>query len=726
MAIEDLTIEIGTTVTGEDDIDSLIGSLESLDAAESDVDPVSIDVEVEDDAQAIADIASITTAAEAADQTITIDTDIDDDALDALTLPDDENVTLGVETEVTGADEVITELTTIAGLVKTLDESSINLDVDIEEVADKLGIETPDGGVDLGNVTPDGGTDGGTADGGAVPDGDDSVDERFQPMNVDQLIELREALGERFDPRGMVREDITLEELRSGMMEESPFTIPSEMDADRLFGRDRDIEGIEEFFDWNEVFEQMEAEGVESLLNMGENIGDKTFLRTDDHNRFTTFPADEEPRNTPNSLQDLLDRETMATWVFGQRDPFTGKRQGVLNKFGSLHMEKVWDAFAKLLPVLLVFVGALPAAITGIVALGAAALGAAAGLAALGGLTVLSGAFMMGDGNIAKGLQELRTVIKDQFLTAFVPLFGSFDDLFRDAISGLGDFFDALAARGDVLTQLKDDARALGGLVIDFVPSALAMLVRMGEAFMPIFAMFGEWASMNFDNFLRGLVNVFNRILPFALMMIDAFLRMLPVIIDLSMGFFFASSIIIQFISSLLQLFNVLGPLGTFLATIIGLLVAFASITAMLHGLWTVLSALLGGTVVARLASFVAAQWAAFAANNAFAASALKAAASAAILLGVLTFGIIPALSALGGAFGFLSSDIDKATKSLDQFSSVRSGMGLESGSYGGLSPGSVSVYNDNSKNVYNGSDEDSQRRMARKNNFRQNMFAPY
>lgn len=754
--IEDLTISINTITEGESEIDSLVGSLETLDATQDRVDPVTIDVDVNDVSAAMGEISSLTAAAEAADETI--DIGVNDAETDLFGLDDDATIDLGVsgvsetmaqlrrvnthveeldgktatlhtsiddvteapsvfdldddtielDVDVDGTDEAISDLTKIGALAHSLDGTDIDLgvttdDIDFDDIIDAVS----DGGIDTNDT-----------DGGAVPDGDDSVAELFQPMSMEQLIEIRESLGEEFDPRGLLREDITLSELEQAEMDEALFTIPSDVEADRLIDRhERDVEGLEQFIDWNEVFGAIDEDGLEGVLSLDE----------DEFEQFIQFPTDESDLDQAFAMGDFFDTDQWGEFLFGDDDPFGDRDGGVIGMFSTLHMGQLWDAVAKLVPLLLVFVGALPAAITGVAALAAGAIAAAGALLAIGGLAVLGGALIMGDGNIQEGFTEILSVLKEQFLDAFIPLARMFDDLFFDALNMVGELFRSIAAQGDVLIQLKDDARALMNFIVDFIPAALRLAAQLAEAFMPLFAMFGEWLMMNFDDILRGMVGVFAKILPSALALIDALIAMLPIIIKISIGFFMVASLVVQFISVIFQLIGLLGPFGTLLGFIIGLLIAFASITSLLATLYGLLTPRIAMAILS-LYEYATAAWAAMVAEYGLAAAALAAALAVGVLLALLTFGLAPILASLGGLFGGLAGDIDNATKSLNKFSKARGGFGMGGGSYSGLPAGSVSVYDDNSKTVYNSTGEtrDKQRRNQRRQSYRQRIFAPY
>lgn len=651
MAIEDLLLNIGTNVTGESDLDSLIAKLETLDVLEDTVDPIEIDVDVD------------------------------------------------------GTGKAFAQLRTLEEAVDDIGDVEIDVGGNISNVAKKVA----DGDATGGSKAA---TSGGRDDG-------------FQRLNINQLESLREALGDQFDWRSLLREDLTIEEMRAG--DGQPiFELPREIDAQDLLFDDRESSGLERLIDDETVEEVIESEGLGGLLS-SDSGRREDMIDFPGRGRGTFF---EELFSGDGDISDLwrddrsfremfFGKSNMRNLLLGDRDGFRGDRSGgLLRPFSGLRMSQFYTALAQLLPLLFVFIAALPAAIASLGALATAALGAAAGLAAVGGLGLLGFAAAQGDGDLAAGMQEITETIREDFLDSFLPLAERFDDLFADGLDGLGELFDAIAARGDTLVQFKDDVRELGGFALDFIPRAIALIVRMGDAFGPVFGMFAEWMNMESDDVLGGLASVFSRSLPHLLRFIDAFIAFLPLLMDLSIGFLFAASYIMEFFGALANLMSMLGPIGTGIGALIGLLIGLATITSMLSILY---STTFVQSIIAAIQGLVS-----------YATATMGATVGTITLLGslvALTGGLWILFSALGMAasgFGDMAGEIGKAKKSLDQFANARSGFGgMSSGNTSGLEKGSVSVYEDNSTTVYNGSDQENQRREQRRNNYRKKMFSP-
>lgn len=601
--------------------------------------------------------------------------------MESIDILEDKIDEIDIDVDVDGDEEAIAELSTLEALAENID----NIDIDISS-----GIS--------------GATDGGGSTDGGIGDGS-SRDTRFDRLNLAQLEYIRDSLGDQFDWRGMIRDDLTMRDLQPGVGRETLFEFPKEINTDSLVDTGRESSGLETLLDDDAIDDIIDEEGLAGV-----------FASDADRRRsMVNLPGDRD--DTP-----LLDR------LLGGRDRKGNRSGGMLRPFANLQMSKFYNILAQLLPLLLVFIGALPAAIVAIGALAVAALGAAGALAAIGGLGALGFAAAQGDGDLAAGMQELLKTIKRDFLNAFLPLADRFDDVFSDALDGLGELFDAIAAQGDVLVQFKDEARAFGGFIMDFLPTAISLMVQFGDAFSPIFGMFGDWLNMNFDDILGGLADVFVQALPSLLRFIDAFIAFLPFLMDLSVGFLIATSYIMEFFGMLGQIMGALGPVSTGIAVMIGLLVGLASIVSLATGVYGVFAGMLAGTALEAIWSYVAAIWIAITAEMSFIGTTMLAIFAVSMLTGglILLFG---ALGSAASGFSLMSGEIDKATKSLNQFSSARSGFdgGMGGSHTSGLSEGTLSVYNDNSKTVYSdsGDDREKQRREQRRSNYRKKMFSP-
>lgn len=346
----------------------------------------------------------------------------------------------------------------------------------------------------------------------------------------------------------------------------------------------------------------------------------------------------------------------------------------------NLQMRHFYDILAAMLPLLLNFVAALPAAITALVTLGTAALAAAGAIGAIGGLGLLGLAQQRGGGNIGEGFKDILKEIKTDFLDAFAPLAEMFTPIARDALQGLEALFDAIAARGDVLAQMRDDARALGGFILDTVPPLLSALTGLAEAFGPIFGAFGEWAKGT--DVLAGFADVTRRALPYFITLIGAIAGLLPLIVDLSLGFLKVASTIVMVVLGVTRLIGIFSPLldmlgltGSTLGVIIGLLLTLVTVMAVWNKLTKLQTLLMGSKFIATLEAVGIALWQMIAAEIGAVGATIALIGVVTVLLGVLTLGV----SVIGGwaaQWGSASSAIDEATKSLKGFKNAQKGLG--------------------------------------------------
>lgn len=422
-------------------------------------------------------------------------------------------------------------------------------------------------------------------------------------------------------------------------------------------------------------------------------------------------------------LSDLGDESRSLRGSFRQLRRTVRQGDGIIGNL-NLRMTDFYNLLAAMLPLLLTFVGALPAMITAFTALATAAIGAAAGLAAIGGLGLLGLADTRG-ATIMEGLQDILEQVREDFLDAFAPLMERFTPIARDALEGLEDLFDAIAAQGHVLTQLRDDARALGGFLLEFLPGLVVELGRVAEAFMPLFSAFGEWAKG--ADLIRGFSDVARRATGSMMLLTDGFIELLPLLVDISLGFLNVASVVMLLFSVFGRIYNAItsffGPfavLGEWLGQLIGLFLALTTVVAIssvVHKIW---ASDVGVATVSALKSAIGRLYGYIAAQTSAIISTISLITVTAALLGILTFGI----STLAGwASGWFSagSAIDDATSSLKDFNRISG----NSDAFGGGSLGPIGrgaqtgVVQNNTTVVYEGSpDEDESWETANKTAF--------
>lgn len=333
----------------------------------------------------------------------------------------------------------------------------------------------------------------------------------------------------------------------------------------------------------------------------------------------------------------------------------------------NLRMEDLHNALAKLMPLILTYIGALPAAITGVVALGAAAVSAAAGLAALGGLAA-AGAFMQEGFTLQDLIDRLRTDFQD----AFGPLMEDLTPLFYDALDGFEALMDAIAARGDILKGLSDDARAFGGFILDWVPDVMAAMGRMADAWGPLMGRIAN--ALQGMSILRGLTEFMSRAAPAFLAFGNALLNIIPKIVEISIGFMEAAAGITALISQALNFITAGGKLSEIIGAGAAALLSFYSAIVLANAAGKVFAATYIQDAILALMTYIPSITAATVATNAF--FKVLAAGLAMTGIGAVLIGIGAAVGFISDRFISASSDIDKATQSLREFKSVSDSFG--------------------------------------------------
>jgi hypothetical protein len=342
-----------------------------------------------------------------------------------------------------------------------------------------------------------------------------------------------------------------------------------------------------------------------------------------------------------------------------------------------LRMSDVNNAVAKLIPLLLVVVGALPAVIGSFVTLASAALAAAAALGALTVFGAVGLAAAEGGGDISEGFLEIARQVQEDFLDAFMPLARQLAPVFEDGLEGLEQLFTAIARQGDTLLDLRDVARDFGSFIIDTLPTFLGDVANFADAFaetLSIVARFGERIDI-----FEGMAEFMAQALPPLFMLIDGLIRMLPAILNISVGFLEVLGAVVALVSGFTRLLSVIGLAGENMGLLVG--AALVGVTAFtLFNTAIVKSiALLAGKFIALMAeaAFSIITYATSMAAGTAATWALTAALTA--LLSVVTLGLFGAIAggvaSLSSSFVGLGTDIGKATDSLREFKSVSDGL---------------------------------------------------
>ena len=337
-----------------------------------------------------------------------------------------------------------------------------------------------------------------------------------------------------------------------------------------------------------------------------------------------------------------------------------------------LRMTDIHNAVAQLLPLLLVFVGAMPALIGGLLSLAGAALGAATALAAVTGLGAL-GLTMTGDMEFA----DILTEIKQNFLDAFRPLAEQLAPLFEDALDGLEAFFQELADRGDTLVRFADVARDFGNFLLDYLPDAIQALGEMAIAFRGVFSILGD--ALQDANLAERLTGFMADVLPEFMNFFALLFDIIQRLAGMSKGFLQVANAILFAIDTVLYLITFGGHLeeqmGALIATLLTVVTVMmfwgSGVIAGLISRLVALGATIVTTIIPSLQGYIASVTAAGGATY-FLVGAILA------LIGVLTLGVGAALlggvTALAQKFGDLGGNIGDATDKLRNFKRLSRG----------------------------------------------------
>lgn len=358
-----------------------------------------------------------------------------------------------------------------------------------------------------------------------------------------------------------------------------------------------------------------------------------------------------------------------------------------------LSMSDLHNTMAQLVPVLIVFVGALPAVIAGVVALGTAAFAAAASLAAIAGLGFLGAAMARGEGNFMEGAQDILSEIQSDFMDAFGGLSQRLAPLFEDFLDGLDRMFQRIANLDDVLMSLTAEARKFGDFMSEWMVGLIRDLGLMADAFAPVFGMIADFAE---DMDLIEALTVFMAdALPDLVVLNRLLIGMLTRLTEMSKGFLEVANAVGLTLNAFFTLFEMLGVSNKQMGILIGTLLVGVTVANLLS------SALVASLIPAiiRAGQYFAYLTAAAIANNASLWSiiyteivarttTLSLSASLWTLFGSLvvvtggTYLLVAAVGALASGFTSLGADVDTATESLANFQAQQNSMGSGTNPY--------------------------------------------
>lgn len=352
-----------------------------------------------------------------------------------------------------------------------------------------------------------------------------------------------------------------------------------------------------------------------------------------------------------------------------------------------LSMGLFMNILASLIPLVGVFVGALPAAIGGIAALGAAALAAAAGLYGLVGLGLLGMATTGGEFNFAKLQARIQEVL-DSFLSAFAPIGDSLEPLMEDIFTNLEMLFFDVAMRMRQLMSLTDEARRGMNMLMGAIGPTLEQTVMLAEAALPLLLTVAQkLGEIDIFNIIADLIA---ETAPLIFYMASAIGRSLPAIYNLSRGFLTVSAALVGVFSGMVQLLNVVPFLAEGFGILIGLTLTAITASALYSLAMSSVATRVLAVAAGLFQSLIPGLYSTIAAEYGATVATLSLASAAALLLGILTFGLAPMLAGISSHFSILGDDISTATDELRSFSrmSRRTSMSGLGGSVDGMGGG--------------------------------------
>jgi len=396
---------------------------------------------------------------------------------------------------------------------------------------------------------------------------------------------------------------------------------------------------------------------------------------------------------------EMRDDETLLESLDGAEKEF----KDIRFTMGQFH-----DIIAALIPLAGVFIGAMPAAITSIVALGGAALAAAGALAGIGALGAM-GLSLQQSGELSmEPLNEMFNDVGGAFVDAFAPLSMTFAPLIRDAATELETLMGPLATAASGLQMFTDEFSAVTRLAGNALPSIVSMSLRFADAVMPVLAGIGQFLVQK--DIFGFMANQLATALPQLIQLGVSFAQILPAIIRISQGFLVFATAIIFAVDAMSRVINAIGILGPIIGGLISLYLGLITASTI----YSIVTANAISAIVRFAAALVVKLAPAIAKGITFLTgytlTTWQAYAATVALIGALTLGV-GAVAAMSGGFAALNSNIGDATKNLRNFAKTSNGIGSTNlgASGSGFGSGSRSgFYQDNSTTVIQAGDRDS------------------
>jgi hypothetical protein len=373
-------------------------------------------------------------------------------------------------------------------------------------------------------------------------------------------------------------------------------------------------------------------------------------------------------------------------------------------------MGKFHQNIADLIPLIGIYIGALPAAITALSGLAVAAIGATAALAGVGVLGA-AGISLSQTGELSMGpIKEELSAIADSFIEAFGPLAQSLAPTIQQALGEIQMMAGPLADASQGLLLFRDEFVGLFEWIGQTLPSVVSDFLAFAHAAEPILTMIvGAFADFDWFRFFAAQIA---DLLPYLMQMAWGFRQMLPVILKVSRGFLMVASFLTTVIGAVAWAINVLGPLGEMLGVAASAMLILSVYAALATSNILGLGGAMAVNAVKSLTAYILSV-------NTAALSTWHLVAAATVLIGVLTLGLglIPSLAS---SFGVLSGNIGSAADNLERFAGKKNALNSDFGGGGGYgtSANGVNVYNDQSKTVIYAGDQDDAARQQYSSNY--------
>jgi hypothetical protein len=421
------------------------------------------------------------------------------------------------------------------------------------------------------------------------------------------------------------------------------------------------------------------------------------------------------------TLDAIDDLDDAGLTLLGDDDPRKEIRR-LKQDIGDLRptMKGFHNALAAALPILGVFIGAIPAAVVGVGALATAAFGAAAALAGIGGLGAM-GVMLSETGELdTTPLTNRLDELTDTFVDAFAPLATSLAPTVEYALSEIEAMAGPLADASAGLLQFRDEFEGVVGFLLTSLPSFTSELLAFTDAAMPLLTDVLEAVS-GIDVF-GHLASQLERAWPALVLMGTAMVDILPMVVNLSQGFLVVAGAIMTVIGTVAGLMNQFPMLSSAIGATIGVMLTAISVV----GLWQIAT---GGLIAktAALAATLATH--AVAAMQAYAASAWSAMVSTLGLAGALATVLaltgvgIAVIGAAASMFGKFIAKTSQARKELERFASSKNALrGTPAVGGGGGTPTSsaTNAYQDHSTTIIYADDRDGAARQQYSSSYEQ------